>query len=113
MSDLKSPVIGQTIPHIDRDSQVENEKREYTFPEQRVAPATVNSVPFQSRPNSELDELFENFRTVLLGKDVSTTQKGMVLWTVLENYKHGTPEVSRSQSCSSHRYPFDHGCPFD
>jgi hypothetical protein len=79
MSDLKSPVIGQTIPHIDRD----------TFQEQKIAPA-----PTEEKPNEELDELFKNFRTVLLGKDVSTTQKGMVLWTVLENYKHGTPEVS-------------------
>jgi hypothetical protein len=84
-------VVGQSVPYTDRDQQLE-----LPFPKQTENPKEATERPWvrEQREKRETQELFDNFKTVLKGKDVSLEDKQKIIITALNNFKTGNPSLS-------------------
>jgi hypothetical protein len=83
---------GQNVPYTDRDEQLS-----LPFPQQiPTNPKEMAERPWvkEQREKREIQELFDNFKTVLKGKDVSLEDKQKIILTALNNYKTGNPTLS-------------------
>jgi hypothetical protein len=90
-----APVQGQSIQYTDRDSIPQTPQQlELPFTQQ---PIKTTKTKYELK--READELFENFNTVLHGRDVSIQHKQTILTTLLNGYKLGTPDhANRSKA---------------
>lgn len=91
----------QSIIYRDRDFSDEHDSSkavQLELPFGHVA-AVPKITKTQYELKKETDEIFENFKTVLTGKDVDTPNKLRVLTTILNNFKTGNSDISnRSQA---------------
>jgi hypothetical protein len=93
-----NPVIGQEIIHRDRDFA--DEHHELPIPAATAVQLELpfeqplKSLPDQNEIRRRADELFENFKIVLKGKDVDIHHKRQVLSTILGNYKNGSVDIA-------------------
>lgn len=81
------PVIGQSVHYQDRD-----------FADEHPEPIQL-TLPFEppvqkEKRDDRVDELFNNFRIVLKGRDVSIHHKLQTALTLLSNYKNGDNDIS-------------------
>lgn len=91
-----NPVIGQSVSYTDRDFA--DEHVELPIPGAVPVQLELPFDPALKSFNKQSDELFENFKTVLKGKNVSISDKRQILSTLLKNHRHGASDLSdRSQ----------------
>lgn len=86
----ENPNVGQPVVYTDRD------QLNLSFP---VTKQPVVPKKSKAELKREADELFDNFRQVLYGRDVDVNHKQRTIATLLDNYKSGTSDIAtRSKS---------------